>query len=165
MSYWRSRHLIAAKALAQKDWAHPTVLSAVRKMGHERATVEQIRDVFWPSLSARSAQRRLKKLNIPYGCKCRTVARGDLTSLPPKNQHVDFANYRPLQRNWRSYMSRTPVFTCIECGDEAEQSKRGIKRTRCPKCRETHAKQYYADYYVNTLKPKRRAAKEVPELA
>lgn len=43
-------------------------------------------------------------------------------------------------------MAREPTFTC-QCGATAEQSKRGVKRIRCPECQHRDKSKWMADYH------------------
>ena len=43
-------------------------------------------------------------------------------------------------------MARETKFTC-DCGQEADQGKRGRLRTKCPDCMKAARIKYLADYY------------------
>lgn len=95
MSYFDSKALRAAKALAAKDWSHPKVLLAARHMAKEGKTTEEIRAALWPDDTYAVVHRRLKKLNIiPFNWANR-ARRGFETGVPGAG--VDFRAYRPRE--------------------------------------------------------------------
>lgn len=99
MSYFQSKHLLAAKALSAKDWSHPKVLIAARHMAHDGKSTEEIRQALWPDDSHAVVWARLKKLNItPYNCSNR-AKRGFETSEPniAKSGALDQRSYRPRE--------------------------------------------------------------------
>lgn len=94
MSYFRSKHLLAANALNAKDWAAPSTIKLARHMAHDGATIEEIIQACGWNVGESAARKRLKKFNIHHGTKMRRAWWGDLTSLPPGEDKVDFRPFR-----------------------------------------------------------------------
>lgn len=97
MSYFRSKKLLAAKALAAKDWSHPSVIIHARRMAHEGASTIEIRNALWPSVTLGTANRRLKKFNITSFDVMDRAHRGFKTGFPTSgsNDEVNQRSYRP----------------------------------------------------------------------
>lgn len=93
MSYFTSKYLLAAKAIAAKDWSHPAVLRAARHLGHDGLHFSEIGAALWPEVTAEVARRRLAKFNIPYGTRLKRARLGQETSIPYPD--IDFRSYRP----------------------------------------------------------------------
>ena len=98
MSYFRSDYLIAARALAAKDWSHPKIIQIARHMAHQGASVAEINDAVGWGVKIDCAYSRLRKFNIrPHGAKNKSAHRGELTTLPHGNAGVSVDFYRPKQ--------------------------------------------------------------------
>lgn len=95
MINFRDKKLLAARALAAKDWSAPSVIGAIRRAAHNGATVYEIHAEFWPDITLSHVWIRLKKFNIRPTPQQKRSRRGDLTSLPPAQQTGLIKNYRP----------------------------------------------------------------------
>jgi hypothetical protein len=99
LSYFRSKHLLAAKALAAKDWSHPKVLLVARHMAKDGKSTEEIRIALWPDVTHGCALKRLKKFNIRPFAWSKRAHRGFETTEPTfaKAGVVDFRSYHPRE--------------------------------------------------------------------
>lgn len=94
MSYFQSKMLLAAKAIAAKDWSNPRVLGAIRKAAHNGASIEEIRTAFWPDITWMGTYNRLKKFNIkarPINNRARC---GYETSLSNHNRQIGTESFK-----------------------------------------------------------------------
>lgn len=82
MINFRSKMLVAAKALAAKDWSHPKVIQTARHMAHDGLSTRQIMDALGWCVSQQTAYRRLRKFNITPRDVMDRAHRGEATTFP-----------------------------------------------------------------------------------
>lgn len=96
MNYCDSKTLLAARALAAKDWSNPKVILAARHLAHEGATIIEIASAVGWDVTESGARVRLKRFNIrPLPAKLRKAKHGFLTTLSSRNGGVDLRSYKP----------------------------------------------------------------------
>lgn len=98
MINFRSGFLIAAKALAAKDWSNPKVILEARRMARAGASTVQIRDAIWPNVHVGTARRRLQKFNIHGRDIMDRAHSGEATHFPCEAKGISYRTYKPRSR-------------------------------------------------------------------
>lgn len=79
---WRSKHLLAARALASKDWEKPKDIQRARHMAHNGASTAEIAAALGWTVGQRYASARLRKYNIRTFNPSYKRHRGTETTFP-----------------------------------------------------------------------------------
>lgn len=91
---WRSKHLIAARALSCRDWENPKSIQRARHMAHEGASLSEIAAALGWTVSLKKVSQRLRKYNIRPVNPSNKRHRGIETGFPASDR-VNTVSFRP----------------------------------------------------------------------